>query len=191
VRDPESEEIVGWVDARELFVSSASGPIGPHVKKPFFVSEFDRADRMLQLFRQKTIRLAVVVDERGETMGVATLSDVVAEIFGEIGDEDLPAEEPIREVGEASYILAGDVSVRDWRNLVRIAESIPQTATVGGLVTALLGRTARVGDEVELGNLHMEVLGMHGRRISEIRLTLPPEDASETQSEANAEGERP
>jgi len=174
VRDVETDEVSGWVDARALFVAGASGPIAAHVQPAPFVSELDRADQVLVRLRQEKTRIALVVDERGSTAGLVTLWDVLAEIFGEIGDEDEQPVEPIREAGENAFLLTGSLSVREWRHLFGVGIPLPNTATLGGLITALLGRTARAGDVVHLGNLRLEVLKVQRRRVAEIHLQLLP-----------------
>lgn len=51
-------------------------------------------------------------------------------------------------------------------------------ATVGGLVTARLGRPARVGDTVRFANLELRVTAVKGRRVDRLRLhRLAPADS--------------
>jgi putative hemolysin len=178
VRDPERDEITGWVDARTVLVAGGEGAVRPHVQPVTFISEFDHADQVLAEFREERIRLAIVVDERGATVGLVTRWDLVSAIFGEIGDEDIQPEEPIQEAGSNVYLLNGNVSVREWRDLFGIVRALPPAVTVGGLVTSLLGRTAQQGDTVRLGNLEMEVLDVDRRRVTRIRLQLLDGDNS-------------
>lgn len=172
VRDTRTDEYIGWIDARGVFIREDASVSERDRLPPVYVSELDRADQVLVRFRKERLRLAIVVDERGGSEGILTLNDLVGVIFGGLGDEDeLPAE-PVREVGENAYLLSGDVSVREWRTLFGFGSDLPSVATVGGLVSALLGRMPRVGDRVRLGNLSMEVTRTARRRVIEIRLTL-------------------
>ncbi len=194
LRDPRSDEVVSWVDAREIFLAGESGRVSDYAKPPLFVSEFDRADRILGVLRERHQRLAVVVDEYGGTAGIVTVEDVVEEIVGEIGDEDAAPDEPIRRVDEETYLLSGDVSVRDWRPVFGMGTDLPNTVTVGGLATALLGRAPREGDDIRFGNVRLEILSVRRRRVETLRLTLvsagegvdPDADESGTPGEAEA-----
>ena len=47
-----------------------------------------------------------------------------------------------------------------------------RVVTVAGMVTAHLGRPAEVGDELTIGNVHLRVIHLHGRRVDRLRLTL-------------------
>ena len=42
--------------------------------------------------------------------------------------------------------------------------------TLGGLIFSQLGRVPDVGDEVQVDNVHLGVLSMHGRRIGKVRI---------------------
>jgi putative hemolysin len=187
VRDPRADEVVSWADAREIFLAGEAGRVADHAKPPLFVSEFDRADRILHVLRERHQRLAVVVDEYGGTAGIVTVQDVVEEIVGEIGDEDAPPQEPIRRVDDETYLLSGDVSVRDWRPFFGVGAELPNTVTVGGLATALLGRAPREGDIVRFGNVRLEILAVRRRRVETLRLTLV--SAAETGASDHGEAE--
>lgn len=188
VRDPTADEIIGWVDVREWLDDEAGERLPLHVHPPVFVSEFDHADQLLQHILTTRQRMLFVVDERGATVGLLTIEDVAEEIFGELGDEDAPSDEPVRMIDERTYILSGLVSVREWRTLFGVLRDLPRVATLGGLVTALLGRTARVADTVTLGNLVMTVTRMHKRRVGEIRLTLKDAPAPTVDGTGTGEG---
>jgi CBS domain containing-hemolysin-like protein len=57
--------------------------------------------------------------------------------------------------------------------------------TIGGVVLSELGRRAVVGDEVELGPLHLEVQEVQRNRIKTLRVTIrEPEPAAAGGSEA-------
>lgn len=172
VRDPNTDEFTGWLNAREILLADADTPWQRREHQARVVSELDRADQVLAMFRESAVPLAIVVDERGGTAGIITPTDIVEEIFGELPDEDEQNEEPIREDGENAYILAGNVSVRDWRDTFGVLRKLPPVTTVGGLVSALLGHTPQFGDTVSFGNMRLEVTRIHKRRVQEIRLTL-------------------
>lgn len=185
VRDPERDELIGWVDAREIFSASEPAPLRAYLRPGITLSEFDHADQALDRLLEARERLAIVVDERGATAGILTLSDILSEIVGELGDEHEPPEEPIRAQGTDTYLLDGNVAVREWREAFGIAGELPSVATVAGLVTALLGRMARVGDTVRLGNIEMKVAAVRRRRITEIQLTLLAQQGDDAEGGAS------
>jgi len=68
--------------------------------------------------------------------------------------------------------VAGGLSIRDWNELFGYKVVPTEFETVGGFVTAQLGRIPRVGDTVEYGSLLMTVHEMRGRRILALDLEV-------------------
>ena len=62
--------------------------------------------------------------------------------------------------------------------LLDVSVAVPRSATVGGLVVALLGRPARRGDVVHLDNVEMTVLAVWRNRVTEVMVRLTPETAN-------------
>src|SRR5260370_20989581 len=59
----------------------------PAARKLIYVPETARLEKLLQLFLERKLHLAVVVDEYGGTMGLMTLEDILEELVGQIQDE--------------------------------------------------------------------------------------------------------
>jgi CBS domain containing-hemolysin-like protein len=45
------------------------------------------ADRLLVMFREQRSQQAMVTNEQGSVIGLVTLEDALAELFGDLGDE--------------------------------------------------------------------------------------------------------
>jgi CBS domain containing-hemolysin-like protein len=69
--------------------------------------------------------------------------------------------------------VSGDLSIRDWNDLLGV-EVVPNAfETVGGLVLAALDRLPKVGDRAELGGgLVGEVSEVRRRRVWTVDLYL-------------------
>jgi CBS domain containing-hemolysin-like protein len=142
----------------------------------WFVPETARLDAVLAQFRQRRNQMAIVVDEYGGTAGLVTLEDVLEEIVGNIPDRrEEPEPEPVVDLGDGRYRISGDLAVRDWAEAFDFPLEHGRISTVGGFVTSLLGRIARVGDCATCRNLTFTVEAMQGRRIA--ALTLARQEA--------------
>ena len=123
---------------------------------------------------------ALRVDERGSIVGLIRAADIVDELLAGMGEEHTDEKHAIHLVGVATWSVRASLSARDWAQSFgidesEIAESLPRSATIGGVVLDRLGRLAGVGDEVEVGRARLRVSGVEGRRIDELLVTLADE----------------
>lgn len=114
--------------------------------------------------------MVIVVDEYGNTAGLATLEDLVEEILGEIRDEHEPGVD-ITPDGDGRYIVSGSFDVSRLQSLLdfRPLEEVEST-TVSGLAAEWLGRVPAVGDAVERDGIRIEVLAGNDRRVDQVRV---------------------
>lgn len=91
VSDTDIDHILGLVMKNDLLTALIQGRgeqlVRDVVRPVRFVSETERADKLLQEFQTAREHLAVVVDEYGGVSGVVTLEDVLEVLTGEIVDE--------------------------------------------------------------------------------------------------------
>ncbi|MBW7904179.1 MAG: hemolysin family protein [Phycisphaerae bacterium] len=172
VYDGAIDNIVGLIYAKVLFFSPER-PLRELVQPVRFVPELITCEQLLQHFRSTRSQLAIVVDEYGGMAGLVTLEDVIEQIVGEIRGPDEPAGEPeIVPVADGEYDVSGRLSARYWAETFGAPDLAERVTTVGGLVTARLGRPARVGDTVRIGNVELRVTRTRRRRVERLRLVL-------------------
>jgi CBS domain containing-hemolysin-like protein len=85
------DNIRGVVNAKDL-VRSASGqpitrPLGELLHEPLFVPRTTPVKRLFLTFKQKKVHMAIVVSEYGKVLGLVTMDDLLAVIFGVLRDE--------------------------------------------------------------------------------------------------------
>jgi putative hemolysin len=165
------DRIVGLVRLRHILLRPGV-PLDRLVQPVQFVPEQKTVESLLEFFRQSRTDLAAVVDEYGGIAGVVHLEDISEEIFG--APEAADGIEPIQLMGPFQYRLSGGLAIHDWADVFGIDLTETRLATVGGLVTRLLGRVPRPGDVARLGNLQFTVETMRRHRIETVILTLEP-----------------
>jgi CBS domain containing-hemolysin-like protein len=129
------------------------------------VHESVTADRVLRELRERRSHQALVVDEFGGTAGLLTLEDVLSELLGEVGDE-FKSGDPVTESAPDGRIrVPGSMAVSDAAAVLRTRWNTDAT-TVGGFVTAALGRLPVQGDRVSVGDYEFEVERVADRAIA-------------------------
>jgi CBS domain containing-hemolysin-like protein len=146
-------------------------PLRTLLKKPSFVPESKPVQDLLREMQRARTHLAVVVDEFGGMSGVVTVEDLLEEVFGEIRDEhESPAE--FVELSTGVFEVSGQVHVEDFADRFGVSLERDGFDTVGGLVMAQLGRVPAAGDEVNLGEIRLQVLQMDGARVLLVKVHL-------------------
>lgn len=182
VYDGTLDNVVGCVYAKVLFLNPQK-LLKDLVQPVRFVPELATCEQLLLHFRTTKTQLAIAVDEYGGVAGLVTLEDVLEQIVGELHDpEEVPDEPDLQSLPDGAYDISGQLSVHYWVETFRLPRRIERVATVGGLVMAHLGRPARVGDVVELGNVELQVTRVRRRRIERLHLRL--REAADDRAEA-------
>lgn len=163
------DNIVGIVHLRQLLIKAGTS-LDKIVQQVYFVPEQKRVESLLEFFRRSQTDMAVVVDEYGGIAGAVRLEDIAEELFGQM--EPASNIEPITQTGPFEYRLAGNLAIHDWTEVFGIDLEDTRFVTVGGLVTALLGKIPKSGDVTYLKNLKFTVEKMQKHRIETLILTL-------------------
>lgn len=146
------------------------------------VPESKPATELLRELLSRRIGLAMIVDEFGSILGLATLEDVLEQMIGEIHDEFDVVERPLT-LSDGSMIFDAAINVRDLETQYNIAiPEDPSYSTVAGFVLARLGFIPRGGESFEAEGYRFTVVEMDRRRVSRVkikRMQLPPETPAE------------
>ncbi len=179
------DDLVGVVHIRHLFGArlqqSDATTLEAFMRPVPIVPETKKLDELLAEFRRTNTHMAIVVDEYGSTVGIATLEDVLEEIVGEINDEfDLPDRELIRLAPDRIRIEAS-FPIEDFNE--RFGGDLPDEdyTSIGGFLFGELGRPARPGDVVSHRNFRFTVREVDGPRIRvvDVELKAHPQAGSE------------
>ena len=175
--------VVGFLHSEDIIKLVRSGgdlaslKVRDVMRQPQFVPATKKVDELVEFFQENRTRLALVIGEYGNVLGIISIRDVAAFMLGRLAP---PQEEPgIREIEESKiYTIPGEMSLVDFNQLVGANLDDPSMNTVGGLVMRLLNRLPRVGDSVTFEGFIFSVESMLGLRIGGFlvtRLDLGPD----------------
>jgi len=145
----------------------------PLVIEAAFVPETIRIDRLLTELKKRRQQMAIIVSEYGVTSGLITLADLLEQVFGDLPDEAAETEPEILQRPDGSIQLAGGVSIDEVNEEFGLGFPSDEAVTMAGLVINALGRTATVGDEVEIHGMRLRVDSVDRFRISTLSLFIP------------------
>lgn len=182
----DSDNIIGIVHVKDLLkaLHSHGGPlddlnVSAVIGEPWFVPETTSLRQQLNAFRRRRAHVALVVDEYGTLMGLVTLEDILEEIVGDIADEhDVPAP-TVRALGDGSYIVEGETTIRDLNRLFDWSLPDEEAATVAGLVIYNAQVIPEVGQIFTFFEFKFEVLRRQRNQIVSLRITPAPKPQAE------------
>jgi len=177
------DNIVGFVHVRDMFEleedERARKTIRELMRPIRLAPETKKVADLLREMQADGTHMVVVVDEYGNTAGLATLEDLVEEVFGEIRDEHEPAHDVTADPG-GGFIVSGSFGLDHMRDLVDFRpDQEPESITVGGLVSEWLGRVPKIGEAVEREGIRIEVLAASELRVDQVRISKLEEPPNE------------
>jgi CBS domain containing-hemolysin-like protein len=134
------------------------------------VPETKPVSELLVEFRSRRTGLAMVVDEFGSILGLATLEDILEQMVGEIHDEFDVVEHPLV-LPDGGMIFDAGINVRELETQYNIIlPDDPSYETIGGFVLNRLGFIPRGGESFEADGYRFTVMEMEHRRVSRVKI---------------------
>ncbi len=176
------DTIIGFIHTKDLLQQVLEGKpldLKSLARDAVFVPDTMSLSDFLIELQSAQQHCAAVVDERGTVIGLAFREDALEEIVGPLGDEFDESEREFEEVQNGVYELRGRMSVPeacDRLDFELSADESEDEDTIGGHVTARLGRLAKPGDQVLVGPYLATVLEVGRRRVRRVRLERAPDE---------------
>ncbi len=154
-------------------------------RKLIYIPETAHLEKLLQLFLDRKLHLAIVVDEYGTTIGMVTLENILEELVGQIQDE-FDQEKPLLvRTGRGAWEASGSLPLHELEELVGEPLREEGITTASGWVTQHLGGFPKAGDVVVIGAYELSVEQMEGPRVARLNVKRrPPTDAPAEDSSA-------
>jgi CBS domain containing-hemolysin-like protein len=174
----------GVVHIKDLYAQRDKAQTGMDLvfvaRKLIYVPETSRLEKLLQLFLERKLHFAVIVDEFGGTLGIVTLENVLEALVGQIQDEFDTEKTELVSLGENVWEAAGALPLHELEKIVGHVEHHETVATASGWVTHRLGGFPKVGDVFSIGVCELRVEEMDGPRVARLKITKHPEPEDST-----------
>ena len=169
------DDILGVVRSRDMLSCSLrdqSVDLKSSLMPPQFIPESMPALKILELFKQSGLHVALVIDEYGSIQGLVTLKDILEAIVGDMPYIDKPTEPHATKRKDDSWLVDGMLPIDEFKELFNL-KSLPEEdsgyyQTIGGFVMMHLGRIPSEGDRFVWKGLRFEVVDMDENRIDKL-----------------------
>jgi putative hemolysin len=139
----------------------------------FYVPETKIAKDLLIELHVRGERMAVVVDEYGGAVGIATMEDILEEIVGEIEDEYDSGEKMYKKIGSGRYLFNAKISIEKIKQLIPLEFHEGDYETLGGFLLYKMGKIPGRKDTLRYENALFVIEDADAKSIKEVLIELP------------------
>jgi CBS domain containing-hemolysin-like protein len=145
------------------------------VRKVLFVPHSMPASELMTRMRDARIQMALVIDEYGGTDGLVSLEDIVEMVVGNIEDEHDDDEVLVTKTGDGVFVVDARAELDEVARIIGddfiVGEIGDDVDTLGGLITAVIGRVPPRGEVVQaVEGFEFHVLEADPRRVRKVRI---------------------
>lgn len=164
------DNIIGYVNMKDLFgdIKEFSSMVVP-IK---IVPESMPANKLLKMFVDDKMKIALVVDEFGGTSGIVTIEDILEEIFGEITDEHDTVQLTERILNEKEYIFSGRLEIDYLNEKYRLG--LPEKdeyETLAGMIFYYHESIPKINHSIEIEGFQCKAVKLSQTRIELVQLS--------------------
>lgn len=174
----DTDNIIGVVHAKDVLraLIKAGGDIAKCnlikiASKPWYVPDTTPLSAQLNAFLKANAHFALVIDEYGEVQGLITLEDILEEIVGDISDEHDEVMHGLTKQADGSYIVEGDVPIRDINRALDWDLPDDEATTIAGLVIHEAKSIPNEGQQFTFHDCRFKVLKKTHNRLTELKVT--------------------
>lgn len=143
---------------------------------PLFAPETTELRELLVEMQQTQQQLAILTDEYGGVVGIATIEDIIEEIVGNIDDEVDQTEVLVHQLAPNKYVIYGKMPLDDFNEQFGTDLEMEDVDTIAGYMITKLGIIPAKGEKlsVKLDNgMVLTTRRMMRSRLMTVLLTIP------------------
>jgi putative hemolysin len=191
------DNVVGILSVKDVLMALAKGTaseestINDLTRPAYFAPETKHINELFAEMRDENYRMCVVVDEYGGTAGVVSLSRLVEEIVGEVGDELAGVEKDYEIINEYTFQIDGSMRIAEANEEMDL--DLPEGEdyeTVAGFILSLLGHIPKRNEQLRYRGLKMVITEMRELKIEKILLTKERQAAAANKRRSEKKGRR-
>jgi len=176
------DKTLGVVHIKDLYALRNTAQSAAHLvfvaRKLIYVPETARLERLLQLFLERKLHFAFVVDEYGGTLGIVTLENALESLVGQIQDEFDSEDTQFIRKSENVWEVSGTLPLHELEKIIGEVPHDESVTTASGWLTQKLGGFPKTGDSLVIGNFELRVEEMDGQRVARLKISKRNENAT-------------
>ncbi len=177
VADKSLDNIIGVVFLKDM-IKMREGSIRNIVKEPQFLPESSSAYHALEVFKEKKISYALIIDEFGLIIGMVTMNDILESLIGSAEEIGVSDEYQMIKREDGTWLVDGQYPFFDFLSYFEIENKYQELDynTLSGLILDLTGKIPKEGEKIYWELFCFEIVDMDIARIDKILVTKNSSD---------------
>lgn len=169
------DDIIGIVTMKDIFpVADAQNfELKKLLRQPIFLNENSYAYSVLEIFKKEKNHHGIVIDEYGNTLGIATMHDVLDALVGNTATSE-NFDYRIVKKNENSWIADAQfplVEFLKYFDLDYQFDNKDNYTTLVGFFLNERGGSPEVGDKIKVDDLELEIISKDKQRVDKILIS--------------------
>jgi len=178
VYDGDREHVIGVLHQRRLLSDTLEQAFDTErlrelLARPYFVPADTPLYSQLQFFQENQQRLAFVVDEYGELLGLITLEDIIEELIGKFTTSTPDAGDRMAWNEDGNVLVDGSANLRELNRKLELELPTNGPKTLNGLILEHLQDIPETGVSMKIADTPIEVVQTQDRMVRTARLFRP------------------
>lgn len=188
------DHVVGTLRIRRFLIEHRKRPgvkLRSMLTAPYFVREDAKIDEVLDAMRENKNHIAIVVDEDGLAVGIATIEDFLEELVGEIFDEEDVVDNNFQSLGGNKYLVSTGMLVGNTYERMGLDEKAPRGVASRPWLSVILENLGHLPAEDEsflYGDKEITAREFDGLAVTHVEIrVLDEEELAELAADSDKE----
>ncbi len=175
VRSNDGQQITGLLNIRKLikFIDDQDGitidKIRDTVEPAEFVASGTSLHKQIQNFQENKYKIAVVVNEYGDFMGIITLEDILEEITGEFS-LNLPSDDAKIINENDGWIIEGGCNLKKINKIIKLNLSSQKAKTINGYILEYFEDIPETNTSFKIDGVTFEIINAQDKYIKTLKI---------------------
>lgn len=153
-----------------LYAPQESDDLTCFMREAYYIPETKVVSELLEELREAEEPIALVIDEHGSCVGLATLEDILEQLVGDIGFNAIGRSHHIEATGANSWVIDARVDIDVVNRELELNIPKDRCDTIGGFLLKQFGRLPEQGMKLEYQDKEFLVAEVFDYGISEIHV---------------------
>jgi len=170
----ERDNVIGIIDVDDILKvvheKKTRKKIKTIVKDVLFVPESKDVDDLLSDLDNRNEKIALVVNEYEDVIGLVSIEDILEEIVGDVFDKSNRRSAYLKKINEKLFKTKAKISLEELNKILNINLVSETSNTLGGFIQDKIERIPEVGEKIKHRRLIFEIESVTKKGIDMVKI---------------------